>query len=205
MAPDATVIGRAAEQIKKGGLVVFPTRGLYGLGADISQPEAVARVFKAKRRPPNQPIGILIPSKARLDAWVTEIPESARKLMQTFWPGGITLVFSASTEVSELLTGQTGKIGIRVPLHPVAAALAGALEHPITATSANLSGEPGCADVAELPSDLMAETAVVLDAGPLFGGAGSTVVDVTTRPPAILRQGSVPAADIRQCLGRRSA
>ena len=201
-APDASVIGRAAEQIKNGGLAVFPTWGLYGIGADVFQSEAVARVFKAKRRPPNQPIAILIPSKARLDACVTEIPESARKLMQTFWPGGITLVFYASTQVSELLTGQTGKIGIRVPLHPVAAALAGALDHPITATSANLSGEPGCADVADLPSDLMAKMAVILDAGPLFGGAGSTVVDVTTHPPAIIRQGSVPAADIWQCLGK---
>ncbi|MFW5901582.1 MAG: L-threonylcarbamoyladenylate synthase [Thermodesulfobacteriota bacterium] len=200
-APDPSVIRGAAEQIRNGGLAVFPTWGLYGIGADIFQPDAVARVFQAKKRPPGQPIAILIPSQTRLNPYVTGISESARKLMEAFWPGGITLVFRASALVPELLTARTGKIGIRVPLHPVAAALVESLAHPITATSANLSGEPGCADVAVLSPEVMAEMAVILDAGLLFGGAGSTVVDVTTHPPAILRQGSVPAADIRQCLG----
>lgn len=199
-APDMALIHSAAEAIREGGLAVFPTRTLYGIGADVGQPEAIARVFSAKNRPPDQPIAILIGRAAQLGEFAAQVPESADRLMRAFWPGGLTLVFAARASVPQMLTGSTGKIGIRLPLHPVAAALLNILERPITGTSANISGQPGCSSIQNLSPRLMAEMAVVLDAGELAGGAGSTIVDVTLPRPSILREGTVPAAEIFRCL-----
>ncbi len=199
--PDASVIRRAADAITNGGLGIFPTWSLYGIGADIGRPDAVSRVFHAKRRLSTKPIAILIGSRYEIPLYALTVSETAHRLMETFWPGRLTIVLAAAPSIPEALTGRTGKIGIRVPFHPVAVALLKALEHPITGTSANLAGQPGCADVADLAPEVMAETAIILDAGPLFGGAGSTVVDATTTPPTIIRQGSVSADEIKQCLG----
>ena len=199
-APDSALIGRAVEQIKAGGLVVFPTRALYGIGADIYQPDAVSRVFKVKRRSADKPISVLIRSESQLNELAAEVPETATRLMGRFWPGLITLVFAAKPGVPSALTGNSGKIGIRMPAQPVAAALLAALPHPITGTSANLSGQPGCARIFDLSADIGKAAAMILDAGPLAGGAGSTVVDVTQIPPAVLREGAVSADDIQNSL-----
>ena len=120
--------------------------------------------------------------------------------MERFWPGRITIIFAAKASVPLALTGNTGKIGIRIPEHPVAVALLNELQNPITGTSANLSGYPGCAQIADVAVEIMAEMAMILDAGRLIGGAGSTVVDVTTSPPAVVREGLVSPADIEKCL-----
>lgn len=199
-APDSALIGRAAELIKAGGLVVFPTRALYGIGADIYQPDAVSRVFTVKRRTSDKPISVLIRSESQLNDLAAEIPDTARRLMDRFWPGLITLVFTAQPAVPSALTGNFGKIGIRMPAHPVAATLLAQLSHPITGTSANLSGQPGCAQISGLAAEIGKEMAMILDAGPLAGGAGSTVVDVTTAPLIVLREGTVSEIDIRNCL-----
>ena len=198
--PDMPLILKAAALIRQGGVAVFPTRDLYGIGADIYQPAAVSRVFKAKRRCADKPISVLIQSKSRLTELAAEVPPQAMQLMERFWPGRITLVFFAHPSVPVALTGNTGKIGIRMPAHPVAAALLNELAHPITGTSANLSGQPGCSQVSELALAHMNEVAIILDAGPLTGGIGSTVVDVTTTPLTVLRRGSVSEADIRSSL-----
>lgn len=195
------LIRRAAERIRNGSLVVFPTHGLYGIGAAIDQPAALARVFYAKKRPPDQPIAILIRGESLLTEFAADIPPSAVRLMRRFWPGRITLVFRAKSSVPTQLIGQTGKIGIRVPAHPVAAALLNCLDGPITGTSANLSGQPGCYDISDLAPQVMAEMALILDVGPLSGGAGSTVVDVSASRPLVLREGAVPEAEIRSCTG----
>ncbi|MFP4225430.1 MAG: L-threonylcarbamoyladenylate synthase, partial [Desulfobacterales bacterium] len=187
VAPEQILIRQAAELIKTGRLVAFPTRALYGIGADIYQPDAVSRVFQAKRRAADKPVSVLIRSEAQLNELADDIPETARRLMHRFWPGLITLVFAAGPNVPLALTGNTGKIGIRMPAHPVADALLAELTHPITGTSANLSGEPGCAQISELALDVANKMAMILDAGPLAGGAGSTVVDVTADPPVVLR------------------
>ena len=199
-APDSALIGRAAELINAGGLVVFPTRALYGIGADIYQPDAVSRVFTVKRRSADKPISVLVRSESQLNDLAAEMPDTARRLMDRFWPGLITLVFAAKPAVPSALTGNSGKIGIRMPAHPVAAALLAALSHPITGTSANLSGQPGCAQISDLSADIGKEAAMIFDAGPLAGGAGSTVVDVTATPPIVLREGGVSEIDIRNGL-----
>jgi L-threonylcarbamoyladenylate synthase len=199
-APDSALIGRAAELINAGGLVVFPTRALYGIGTDIYLPDAVSRVFKVKHRNTDKPISVLIRSESQLNDLAAEVPETARRLMDRFWPGFITLVFAAKPDVPSALTGNSGKIGVRMPAHPVAAALLAALPHPITGTSANLSGQPGCTQIGDLSPDIGKEAAMILDAGPLAGGAGSTVVDVSFTPPTVLREGGLSEIDMLNSL-----
>ena len=200
VAPDQILIRQAAELIKTGRLVAFPTRALYGIGADIYNPDAVSRVFQAKHRAADKPVSVLIRSEAQLNELADDVQETARRLMERFWPGLITLVFAAKPDVPAALTGNTGRIGIRMPAHPVADALLAELTHPITGTSANLSGEPGCAQISELSLDVANKMAMILDAGPLAGGAGSTVVDVSETPPTVLREGGVSELDILNSL-----
>lgn len=200
VSPDLSIIRKAADLIRAGGLAAFPTRSLYGIGADIYQPDPLATVFHAKGRTADKPISVLIRSESQLSDLVVDVPEPAFRLMKRFWPGRVTIVFAVHPSVPSPLTGNTGKIGIRLPEHPVAVALLNALDHPITGTSANLSGQPGCSQIADLALEVMTEMAIILDAGPLTGGIGSTVVDVATSPPAVLREGGVSYAEIRDCI-----
>jgi L-threonylcarbamoyladenylate synthase len=202
-APDPGAIAKAAEIIRAGGVVIFPTTGLYGLGADAGRAEAVSRLFTLKGRPESKPILVLIPHRRALGSLVRTVPDAAVALMDRFWPGGLTLVLPARPDVRSPLTAGTGGIGVRLPAHPVASALVSAVGGPITGTSANRSGEPGCASVADLPADLIDGVDLVLDAGPLRGGPGSTIVDLTVDPPAVRRAGAVPTAVIRKALGGR--
>ncbi len=197
LAPDHAVILEAVDIIRKGGVVVFPTRHLYGLGADAFNPEAVARVFRTKRRPSDKPVSILIKCRSDVDGLVTHVPASARNLMDRFWPGRITIVLAARPEVSPALTAGTGKIGIRIPEHPAAVALTAVLGHPITGTSANLSGTPGVHRISDLPDALIHAVDLVLDAGALKTGIGSTVVDATMDPPTMLREGELSTEELR--------
>ena len=194
--PEPEIIAEAAAVIRQGGVIAFPTRCLYGLGADAFNPEAVARVAEIKQRPEQNPILVLIDSRKQLDLLVTHIPPAADAIMQAFWPGRVTLVFEARPGLPEHLTAQTGKIGVRLPGHPVAGALVRHLKTPLTGTSANISGQPGCYRIKDLDSAIIRRLDRVLDAGSLIGGAGSTVVDVTVTPPRILREGSVTASDV---------
>jgi len=194
--PDPFLIQRAALTMRKGGIIVFPTSGLYGLGADATSDEAIRRIFQIKHRVTAKPILILIRNTGQLDRWVTTVPEMARKLIHRHWPGGVTLVFDARQNLPPNLTAETGKIGIRLPAHPVAAALVDTVDFPVTGTSANLAGQPGCATIDDLPSQIIDHVDLVLDAGPLAGGKGSTVVDVTGKQPETLRTGVVPPAHI---------
>lgn len=189
--PDPVVIREAATVVAAGGLVIFPTRALYGLGVDAGNPSAIARLFQVKGRAETKPVSILIKSRDMLPALVEEIPAAAVALMDRFWPGRLTLVFRSAAGVSEQLTAGTGKIGIRVPEHPVAAALVNALSGPLTGTSANISGSPGASRIEDLPLDFLNQVDLVLDVGPLSGGVGSTVIDVTTCPAQVLREGAI--------------
>jgi L-threonylcarbamoyladenylate synthase len=189
--PDPDSIHAAAQIIRNGGIIAFPTSTLYGLGADANNPLAVERIFQVKGRLSHRPILILIRDKACLPELVRTIPPKAAVLIEAFWPGGITLVLHAGEGVSSRLTGNTGKIGVRVPKHPVAAAILDQLEGPMTGTSANLSGQGSCSDVSCMEKQVSARLDGVVDAGPLQGGRGSTVIDVTVVPPRILREGTI--------------
>ncbi len=196
--PDA--IRQAAGLIRNRGVVCFPTTGLYGLGADATDPQAIQRVFAIKKRPDDKPVLILIPSITDLDRLAVELPGSARRLIQAFWPGKLTLILRASPHIPRELTAGTGNIGVRLPLHPTARDLVSAVNGPITGTSANISGQPGCSSVSDLDPQLVESVDMVLDAGRLQGGFGSTVVDVTCDPPVILREGAISTSAIRACL-----
>ena len=198
--PDPDVIRRAASVIRDGGVVVYPTTLLYGLGADALNPDAVDRVFAVKQRAATKPVSVLVNSRQDLDRLAADIPEAAHLLMDRLWPGKVTLVFRAAAGLPANLTAGTGKIGIRLPLHPAAKHLLEAAGMPVTATSANLSGGPGCASIRDMPETLLRAADLILDAGGLFGGAGSTVIDVTLSPPGILRIGAVSASAVRAAL-----
>ena len=194
-APEA--IKKAASVIKAGGTIAYPTRCLYGLGADAFNADAVAGIFSIKQRSAQKPILILIDHPKQLERLVTHVPKIAANIMRQFWPGKVTLVFEASEDLSPDLTGGSGKIGIRLPGHPVASALVKAVTSPITGTSANLSGRPGCHQIIDLEPRVARQLDLMLDAGPLGGGRGSTVVDVTAGDrPIVLREGVISARDI---------
>ena len=194
--PEPEIVEEAAEVIQRGGVVVFPTQCLYGLGADAMNPNAVERIIDIKQRPQDNPILVLIHSKKQLEMLVEEIPPNADAIMEGFWPGKVTLVFEARDILPGLLTAQTGKIGVRLPGHPVAAAIVQQIKSPVTGTSANVSGRPGCNSLTDMDPQITGQVDLVLDAGTLQGGVGSTVVDVTGEPPRILREGQVTANQI---------
>ena len=186
--------------IKNGGVIVFPTQHLYGLGADALNAEAVDKVFAIKQRSYHKPLLVLIPHRKDLKNLVQHVSATAAHIMNCFWPGAITLIFKAKDELPANLTANTDKIGIRMPQHPVALALSKTVGCPLTATSANIAGESGCSKVSDIDLRILDKVDLILDAGPLKGGIGSTVVDVTVDPPEILREGAIPAKDIFMAL-----
>ncbi len=189
--PDQTVIHRAAQAIQRGELVAFPTETVYGLAADAFNENAVERVFEVKGRPKNNPLPVQVASVQDVFSLAIDVPASALRLMEKFWPGPLTLVLRASPHVSELITAGTGKIGIRIPDHPVALALIRSAGTPIVAPSANKSGEPPPTTAEQVLAYFDGKIEIVLDAGPTEIKVSSTVIDITEKPPRILREGSI--------------
>ena len=202
-APDRAAIRKAAGILQHKGVLVFPTSGLYGLAADAFSIEAIGRVYAIKRRPAGMPLLVMLSGSQDMQALVRSVPAFAEPLMR-LWPGGVTLIFEAGDAVPDVLTGGTGKIGVRMPAHPVARALVRQFGGPITATSANLSGCPAVSDAADLDPRIRDDVELVLDAGPLAGGAGSSVVDASEWPVKILREGAVARTTINAALAERS-
>jgi L-threonylcarbamoyladenylate synthase len=198
--PEPKAIAKAGNIIQKGGVVVFPTQCLYGIAADALNEKAVEKVFNIKKRPTDNPILVLVPDQSFLQDLAESIPEPAKKLMKAFWPGGLTLVCRAKPTVPKRLTAGSGKLGIRVPAHPAAKALVDFLGFPITGTSANISGEPGCDRISLLDPSIFEASDLILDAGILKGGIGSTIVDVTVFPIRIIREGMISEHQIRRIL-----
>ena len=198
--PGPEAIAGAGSIIQKGGVVIFPTQCLYGIAADALNEKAVEKVFDIKKRPQNNPILVLVPDQSFLEDLTESVPESAEKLMKAFWPGGLTLVCQAKPTVPKRLTAGSGKLGIRIPSHPAAKALVDFVGFPITGTSANLSGKPGCDRISLLDPSIFETSDLILDAGILKGGIGSTIVDVTVFPLRIIREGFISENQIRRIL-----
>jgi L-threonylcarbamoyladenylate synthase len=195
--PAAASIEQASDVIRSGGVVILPTSGLYGLGADALNPNAVERLFRLKGRDRSRPILVLIAGSGTLLQLTGPLNPATHSMMAHFWPGRVTFVVSARAGLPFGLTGGSGKIGVRLVAHPVARALVRRVASPLTGTSANLSGAGGCAAIAEIDPAVINAVDLVLDSGPLSGGPGSTVVDLTADKPVILREGVVAADEIR--------
>ena len=188
--PPAGALADAAAVVEAGGVVAFPTETFYGLGVAALDAAAVRRLFALKGRPESRPVLVLVDDPARIDR-IALLTASARELIARHWPGALTLVLAARPVVPTELTAGTGTIGVRQPGHPVARALAAALAAPITAPSANLTGEAPPTTAAEVLRVFDGQIDLVLDAGPTPGGLPSTVIDVTVDPPRVLREGAV--------------
>lgn len=190
-APDIGVMRHAAQVLRAGGLVAFPTETFYGLGATGLDSAATRRVFAAKGRPSSMPLLLLVDSPAMAATVATEIPAHAAELMARHWPGALSLVLSASDRVPAEVTAGSGTVGVRVSAHPVARALVRALGEPVTAPSANPTGGAPPVTAEEVLVHFDGVIDLILDAGPTPGGAPSTILDVSVNPPRLLRQGAV--------------
>lgn len=198
-------VRRAAEILKRGGLVGFPTETVYGLGADASSKEAVARLYAAKRRPADHPVIVHFANAETAFAWARDVPPAARKLAEKFWPGPLTLILKKSAQAGDLVSGGQDTIGLRVPSHPVAQELLRAFGGGIAAPSANRFGQVSPTTAAHVREDLGADVDLVLDGGASAVGIESTIVDLSGAQPVLLRPGHISAAQLEAALGMRIA
>lgn len=190
----------AADVLKGGGLVAFPTETVYGLGANALETVAVKKIFAAKGRPSDNPLIVHISDKKEVKELSNSIPSKAFELMDRFWPGPLTLVLEKSELVPEIITAGLSTVAIRMPSHPVALALIRESGLPVAAPSANLSGKPSPTNARHVIADLSGRVDVIIDAGSAKVGLESTVVDLTVNPPMILRPGGVTPLQLKELL-----
>jgi L-threonylcarbamoyladenylate synthase len=195
-------IDEAANALKEGKLVVFPTETVYGLGANAFDEEAVKNIFIAKGRPSDNPLIVHIANADQLKDLTGEIPEYAQSLIDAFWPGPLTLVMKKSDLVPEIITGGLDTVAIRMPSHPVALKLIKLSGVPIAAPSANISGRPSPTSEMHVVEDLSGRVDYILLAGDTSVGLESTVLDISGAIPQILRPGYITYEDIIKVTGQ---
>ncbi len=200
--PEMKKIRIAADFIKSGGLVAFPTETVYGLGADALNPKAVKALFDAKKRPFDNPPIVHVSYMKDVLKLTREIPPKAEELMKHFWPGPLTLVFKRSVMVPDVTVAGLDTIAIRMPRHNVTLILIRKSGCPVAAPSANLSGKPSPTTARHVLDDLNGRIDAILDAGPTHIGVESTVLDMTVDPPIILRPGGTPYERLKDILKR---
>jgi L-threonylcarbamoyladenylate synthase len=199
--PDVGRIRVAADLIRRGGLVAFPTETVYGLGADALNVEAVSALFEAKKRPLDNPPIVHVGDLRDVYRLAESVPPEADMLIEAFWPGPLTLIFQRSKIVPDVTVAGLDTIAIRMPSQNVALALIKGSNRPIAAPSANLAGKPSPTTAKHVLDDLNGRIDAVLDAGPTRIGVESTVLDMTVDPPQILRPGGTPYEALRKILG----
>lgn len=197
-----TICQKAAEIIKKGGLVAFPTETVYGLGADAFNAIAVANIFKVKGRPSFDPLIVHVHNFSQLDLLVEKIPELALKLINTFWPGPLTVVLPKKSCVPDIVTAGLSSVGIRMPSHPVALEFLQWCDTPIAAPSANLFGRVSPTTAEHVREQLGESIEMIIDGGKCNIGIESTVVSFTEDIPLLLRPGGTPIEEIEKVVGR---
>jgi L-threonylcarbamoyladenylate synthase len=182
-------------------VVAFPTETVYGLGADATSDVAVSKIFAAKGRPSDNPLIVHIGAVSQLDTVVSEVPDVARRLMDAFWPGPLTVILPKQVGLSPEVTAGLETVGVRLPSHPVALALLRAVNLPIAAPSANVSGRPSPTTADHVAEDLDGRIAGIVDGGGAEIGLESTVIDCTTPTPVILRPGAVTREAMEALIG----
>jgi L-threonylcarbamoyladenylate synthase len=198
--PDRGIIAMTCDALAQGAIISYPTESFYGLGASAYDESAVEKIFMIKGREEGKPLPVIIPDLKTLSELTADIPGIARVLIEKFWPGGLTLVFRSSPQVSLRITGGTQKIGVRISSHPIAQAIVSTLKIPIVATSANLSGENTCSTAQEVYNILGDKIDIIIDGGKTEGVLPSTVLDLTQTPPLIVREGIISGEKINPYL-----
>jgi L-threonylcarbamoyladenylate synthase len=196
-----TEVSRAAELLRAGELVAFPTETVYGLGADARNSRAVAKIFAAKGRPADHPLIVHLPDASHLDRWAIDIREEARKLAAAFWPGPLTLILKRHPSVSDTITGGQDTVGLRVPNHPLALQLLREFDGGVAAPSANRFGRVSPTTAAHVRDELGDAVALILDGGPCAVGIESTILDLSGREARILRPGMLGSEAMARVLG----
>lgn len=199
---DSQKLKVAAEVIKNGGLVAFPTETVYGLGANGLNGEAVNRIFSAKGRPNDNPLILHIAEKKQIYDLVKEVPLEAKKLMDKFWPGPLTIILEKKEIVPREVTAGLNTVAVRMPENKIALELIRKSGVPIAAPSANSSGKPSPTEASHVIDDLNGKIDVILDGGKVNIGLESTVIDLTRNPPVILRPGKVTREQIEKVIGK---
>ena len=199
--PEAAKVRVAAEFIKKGGLVAFPTETVYGLGADALNPQAVLSLFKAKKRPLDNPPIVHVENEEDVYKLAKHVPPKAVLLMKRFWPGPLTIVLERSEMVPDVTVAGLSTVAIRMPKNKVALALIRESHCPIAAPSANLAGKPSPTTAQHVFDDLNGRIDAILDGGPTCIGVESTVLDLSVNPPLVLRPGGTPFEALKKTLG----
>lgn len=199
--PQRDALQEAAKWIRAGGVVAIPTDTLYGLATDPFSALGVARVFAVKGRAGERALPLIAADAGQIESSIGPLPPLGARLAERFWPGPLTLLMPAPRLLAGNVAGGTGQVGVRVPAHEIARAICRAVGGPITATSANVSGEPATADPDEVERTLGDRLDLLIDAGPAPGGPPSTIVDLADRP-RLVRAGAIPWEEIRACLDR---
>ena len=192
----------ALAALERGEVIVFPTETLYGLGADALNFSAVENVFHLKGRDPDNPLPVLVADRAMLDSLVAKVSPLAEKLMAHFWPGPLTLVLPARNDIPRPLVNANGGIGVRLSSQPIATELVRLLGRPLTATSANPSGQPGAHTVLEAKNYFSAKIAIYVDGGALTSPTGSTVAAVEKNKLSIIRAGEISREALEVVVGK---
>jgi L-threonylcarbamoyladenylate synthase len=202
-------VARAVAVLERGALLGLPTETVYGLGADASNPAAVARIFAAKGRPADHPVIVHLADASQVGEWAVDVPEAARALAQAFWPGPLTLILKRAAHVLDAVTGGQDTVGLRVPSHPVAREVLAALARArpgrpagVAAPSANKFGRVSPTTAAHVREEFGDSVDLVLDGGPCEVGIESTIVDVSGAVPRLLRPGRITAEQVAAVLGR---
>ena len=198
--PDPATIESAATYLKLGKVVAHPTDTLYGLAVHVGIASAVQRIFEIKHRDVQAALPILIADPAQIRPFITAIPDAAQALMDTFWPGPLTIVFPAAEDVDPVLIGFGQRIGFRLPDHAVSRQLIQAAGTPITSTSVNISDKPPAASPAEFDPKILQHVDCLLDGGLARSAVSSTVIDTSVTPAQIIREGAVSYADLADCI-----
>lgn len=199
--PPGTDVHAAVDALRRGGLIGLPTETVYGLGADASNPAAVARIFAAKQRPADHPLIVHLHRAAQLEQWARAIPAAAWRLAEAFWPGPLTLVLPRADTVSDAVTGGLDTVALRVPAHPLALEVLEAFGGGIAAPSANRHKKISPTTAEHVREELGDAVDVLLDGGSCRIGIESTIVDLSTGTMRLLRPGAITAEDVERTVG----
>ncbi len=200
--PDERKMRIAANLIREGKLVAFPTETVYGLGADALNENAVRRIFQAKGRPPDNPLIIHIADFEQLYGLARDVPKEARILAEKFWPGPLTFVLPKREDVPYVTTGGLDTVAVRMPANEIALSLIRISGRPIAAPSANISGKPSPTSAEHVADDFYGRIECIINGGETEIGVESTVLDLTSHPPVLLRPGGLPVEEIEKVIGK---